>query len=147
MIWTGGSLTPVLAVALVLAVAFSPMAHGQTKTPSTSAAQPPFKLEQLEQIVSPIALYPDALLAQIFMASTYPLEVVEAARFAKDNAKLKGAVLNEALKGQTWDDSVKSLVSDDEGAGQRKHMAARSTAPSRHSISRRGHTTAVQQEH
>jgi hypothetical protein len=112
MIRTGRRLGQVLAVALALAVAFSPMAQGQTaKTPSTAAAQPPFKLEQLEQIVSPIALYPDALLAQIFMASTYPLEVVEAARFAKQNAKLKGAALNEALKAQTWDDSVKSLVS------------------------------------
>jgi len=44
----------------------------------------------LDQIVALIALYPDPLLAQILMASTYPLEVVQAARFAKDNANLKG---------------------------------------------------------
>src|SRR5215470_7630997 len=72
---------------------------------------PPFKPEELEQIVAPIALYPDPLIAQIFMASTYPLEIVQAARFAKANPNLKGDALNEELKKQTWDDSVKSLVS------------------------------------
>ena len=69
-----------------------------------------FKPEELEQIVAPIALHPDALLAQVLMASTYPLEVVEAARFVKSNTSLKGDQLNEALKKHTWDDSVKSLV-------------------------------------
>ena len=49
-----------------------------------------FKPEELEQIVAPIALYPDPLLAQILMASTYPLEIVQAARFVKANPKLKG---------------------------------------------------------
>ncbi len=71
----------------------------------------PFKPEELDQLVAPIALYPDPLVAQILMASTYPLEIVQAARFAKANANLKGDQLNEALKKQTWDDSVKSLVS------------------------------------
>jgi len=71
----------------------------------------PFKPEELDQLVAPIALYPDPLIAQILMASTYPLEIVQAARFAAANANLKGDQLNEALKKQTWDDSVKSLVS------------------------------------
>ena len=61
-------------------------------------ASNPFSPEQLEQIAAPIALYPDPLVAQIMMASTYPLEVVQAARFAKANANLKGAQLDEALK-------------------------------------------------
>jgi hypothetical protein len=69
-----------------------------------------FKPEELDQLVAPIALHPDPLLAQILMASTYPLEIVQAARFVKDNAGLKGDQLNEALKQYTWDDSVKSLV-------------------------------------
>jgi Protein of unknown function (DUF3300) len=69
-----------------------------------------FSAEELDQVAAPIALYPDPLVAQILMASTYPLEVVQAARFAKDNASLKGEERNEALKKQTWDDSVKSLV-------------------------------------
>jgi hypothetical protein len=51
---------------------------------------PVFKPEEIEQIVAPIALYPGSLVAQVLMASTYPLEVVEAARWAKDNPDLKG---------------------------------------------------------
>ncbi len=93
-----------LAVVLALSLPFAPPAAG---------AQPlrsPFKPEELEQIVAPIAQYPDPLLAQIFMASTYPLEVVQAARFAKANPTLKGDALNEALKKYSWDGSVKALV-------------------------------------
>ena len=49
-----------------------------------------FTAAQLDQMLAPIALYPDALMAQILMAATYPLEVVEAARWSKDNPALKG---------------------------------------------------------
>ena len=70
----------------------------------------PFSQEELEQIVAPIALYPDSLLAQIFMASTYPLEVVQAARWVKTNKNLKADALTAALEKETWDPSVKSLV-------------------------------------
>jgi hypothetical protein len=70
--------------------------------------------EQLEQLAAPIALYPDSLLAQILMASTYPLEIVQAARWAGAgagaNAKLKGKALEDALQMQPWDPSVKSIV-------------------------------------
>lgn len=66
--------------------------------------------EQLEQLLAPIALYPDALLAQILMASTYPLEIVQAARWRKDNAALESKALEDALQGQPWDPSVKSLT-------------------------------------
>ena len=79
-----------------------------TAAPAARAAT--FSNEELEQIVAPIALYPDSLLAQVFMASTYPLEVVEAARFVKANPKLEGPALDEKLKDETWDDSVKTLV-------------------------------------
>src|SRR6188768_2949366 len=69
-----------------------------------------FTQQDLDELLAPIALYPDALLAQILMASTYPLEVVEAARWQKANASLKDKALEEALKKQTWDDSVKALA-------------------------------------
>src|SRR5437899_11725363 len=69
-----------------------------------------FRQEELDQILAPIALYPDSLVAQILMASTYPLEVVQADRFAKQNASLKGEALTKALESQSWDPSVKSLV-------------------------------------
>ncbi|MBA4417765.1 MAG: DUF3300 domain-containing protein [Syntrophus sp. (in: bacteria)] len=71
---------------------------------------PGFKQEELDQMVAPIALYPDSLIAQIFMASTYPLEIVEAARWVKTNPNLKGDPLTAALEKQNWDPSVKSLV-------------------------------------
>src|SRR5262245_63669273 len=77
--------------------------------PGAGSRTPPFKPEELEQIVAPIALYQDSLLAQIFMASTYPLEIVEAARWSKDNPDVKGDAVAYAVKDQTWDPSVKSL--------------------------------------
>lgn len=73
-----------------------------------------FKPEELEQIVSPIALYSDALVAQILKASTYPLEVIQAARFAKANPGLKGDALGKELQKYPWDGSVKALVSSPE---------------------------------
>ena len=86
--------------------------------PSVLRAQPPrsaetrsLKPEELEQIVAPVAQYSDPLLAQIFLASTYPLDVIQAARFAKANPNLRGDALNEELKKYKWDDSVKALVS------------------------------------
>ena len=69
-----------------------------------------FKQEELDQLLAPIALYPDSLLAQIFMAATYPLEVVQAGRWAKANKDLKGDALAAALEKENWDPSVKSLV-------------------------------------
>ena len=90
--------------------------QAQTPAPAPAAAPapdnrtPPFKKEELEQILAPIALYPDALLAQIFMASTYPLEIVEAARWSKEHPDVKGDAVAGAVQSQTWDPSVKSLV-------------------------------------
>jgi hypothetical protein len=75
-----------------------------------SGASPGYKQGELEQILAPIALHPDSLLTQILMASTYPLEIVEADRFAKANATLKGDSLTRALEQKNWDPSVKSLV-------------------------------------
>lgn len=82
-----------------------------TPTPTWAGGDPdPLTQEQLEQLVAPIALYPDSLLAQVLMASTYPLEVVEAARWVKANPDLEGKALEDALEKQSWDASVKSLT-------------------------------------
>lgn len=77
---------------------------------SQDAAATPFKQEEIEQLVAPIALYPDALVAQILMASTYPLEIVSAARWSKANPGIKGKELEDAMQAQSWDPSVKSLT-------------------------------------
>src|SRR5262245_26253832 len=80
----------------------------------TGAAQPAqpakFKPEELDAIVAPVARYPYALLAQVLMGSTYPLEIVEAARWVKANPGLKDQALQDALQKQTWDPSVKALA-------------------------------------
>jgi hypothetical protein len=69
-----------------------------------------FKPEELDQMLAPIALYNDALLSQVLMAATYPLEVVEAARWVKANPNLKGDAAVKAVQDKTWDTSVKSLT-------------------------------------
>ena len=94
-----------LALAVVLA---PPSANAQAgDQPSASKPESP---EQLEQLVAPIALYPDSLLSQILMASTYPLEIVEAARWVKAHPKLDSKALEDAMQSQSWDPSVKSLT-------------------------------------
>src|SRR5690606_38747671 len=65
---------------------------------------------ELDQMLAPIALYPDALLSQILMAATYPLEIVQAARWSRANPGLEGEAAVKAAAGETWDPSVKSLV-------------------------------------
>jgi len=66
--------------------------------------------DQLQQLVAPIALYPDALIAQILAASAYPTQIVEAERFMQQNPNLKGKELGDAVNQQDWDPSVKALT-------------------------------------
>lgn len=107
-----------LALVIVLTTPFAAVAQGTgTPPPPSTAAQPPapeealLKPEQLEALVAPIALYPDALLANMLAASTYPLEVVTAARWVKDHKSFKGDQLKAEVDKQSWDDSVKALTS------------------------------------
>jgi hypothetical protein len=86
-------------------------AAAQTPSPSaTTPDQQVLKPEQLDALVAPIALYPDTLLAQVLMASTYPLEVVQAERWAAEHKNLEGDRLKAEVEKQGWDASVKSLV-------------------------------------
>ena len=66
--------------------------------------------EQLQQLVAPIALYPDALVAQILAGSTYPTQIVEADRWMQQHSDLKGEQLAQAVNQQSWDASVKALT-------------------------------------
>jgi len=104
-------LTIVLALVVAQAVSGFARAQDDQSAPSEQQQAPILNAGELDQLVAPIALYPDPLLAQVLMASTYPLEVVQADRFAKANKKLKGDKLTEALDKQDWDPSVKELVS------------------------------------
>jgi hypothetical protein len=75
-----------------------------------SRAQATFNMEQIDALTAPIALYPDTLLAQVMIASTYPAEVAQAGQWAQQNSSLQGAALDSALQQQPWDPSVKALV-------------------------------------
>ena len=90
---------------LVLLLAVPPPAFGQGEGTAST-----FKQEELDQMLAPIALYPDSLLAQVLMAAAYPIEVVQADRWVKQNKNLKGEQLNAALDKMSWDLSVKALV-------------------------------------
>jgi len=106
----------VLALVILVATSLDVAAQqGATSPPVAvpAVAQPNqdlLKPEQLEALVAPIALYPDALLANMLAAATYPLEVVEADRWVKANKNLKDDALQEAVAKKPWDDSVKALV-------------------------------------
>lgn len=96
-------LPPLLALLLVVPIGFAQDAP-------TPPAAPAFTQQELDQMLAPIALYPDSLLSQILMAATYPLEVVQAARWSKANAGMQGEQAVRAVEDRDWDPSVKSLV-------------------------------------
>jgi len=98
-----GLLVTALSLPAVVPVSYA-QNSGQAQASKQSQAQ-------LEALVAPIALYPDPLVSQVLMASTYPLEVAEASNWIKSNSNLKGDALSNALQQQNWDPSVKSLAS------------------------------------
>lgn len=97
------------ALTLIIIIAFITPAGAMVQDAGKSVQPAKFSKEELAQMLAPIALYPDSLLSQILMASTYPLEVVEADRWVEQNPDLQGDELDDALKEKDWDVSVKSL--------------------------------------
>jgi hypothetical protein len=93
----------VLSLATLALLGLPMQAHAQTE-------RQPFSPAELDQMLAPIALYDDALLSQVLMAASYPLEIVEAARWSQANPNLKGDAAVSAVADKTWDVSVKSLV-------------------------------------
>ncbi len=83
---------------------------GQSESGQPQPGQPMFAQQELDQMLAPIALYPDSLLSQILMASTYPIEVVQAARWSRANSGITGNQAVQAVEQNNWDPSVKSLV-------------------------------------
>ncbi len=89
------------------------LARQDTSTPPASSQEPQYATktpEQLQQVVAPIALYPDSLVAQILAAATFPEQVVEADRWVQAHPNLKGDALAKAVNQQPWDPSVKALT-------------------------------------
>src|SRR4029077_5781605 len=100
-----------LSGSLVLATAPAGFAD-QTREPTNQSTTTNAKqtTEQLQQLVAPIALYPDELIAEVLAAATYPDQVVEADRWLQDNKNLQGKQLADAVNKQPWDSSVKALT-------------------------------------
>jgi len=89
------------------AESFGPTGQSNEQSPSSPVQQ---SAQELQQLVAPIALYPDALVAQILAASTYPAEIVEADRWMQSHPNLKGGELAKEVDKQPWDPSVKALA-------------------------------------
>jgi hypothetical protein len=96
-------------------------AQSSSQTPSQNAAQTsstqaapeeyaPLTADELDALVAPIALYPDALVAQVLGAATFPYEIVDAAFWMKDNSSLTGEALAKSVDQQSWDPAVKALT-------------------------------------
>jgi len=102
---------PILVVALAVLSANVPglaQPAGAPAAPSTAASA--VSQQELDRLLAPIALYPDALIAQILMASTYPLEVVYAARWSKEHPDIKGKALEAEMQKRDWAAEVKALT-------------------------------------
>src|SRR5437016_4787536 len=89
------------------AEAFGPTGQSSGQPPASSVQQTP---QELQQLVAPIALYPDALVAQILAASTYPTEIVQADRWMQSHSNLKGEELAKEVDKQDWDLRVKAMT-------------------------------------
>jgi hypothetical protein len=99
------------------AESYGPASQSSDQAPAPPAGQSPEQsapvkqsAQQLQQLVAPIALYPDALVAQILAASTYPTQIVEAERWMQRHSNLKGEDLAKEADKQDWDPSVKAMV-------------------------------------
>ena len=107
-------LVSLLSLALWCATSPQQLSAQQDRAGSDAARQrrllPQQTPEQLQQLVAPIALYPDSLVAQILAASTFPEQVVEADRWVQAHPDLKGDALGQAVDQQPWDPSVKALA-------------------------------------
>src|SRR5271168_1064077 len=108
--WGAGILVSVLSSTLWLAIWPQSLFAEQDAQPAQAPAHVQQTPGQLQQLVAPIALYPDSLVAQILAASTFPEQVVEADRWLQAHPDLKGDALGQAIDPQPWDPSVKALT-------------------------------------
>jgi hypothetical protein len=104
--------TPPAAPDTAIAQAIPPAPPGTVAPSAVDTKSDTYTQQKLDQILAPIALYPDQLVSQILMASTFPLQIVEAGRWLDEprNAALKGEALVSALQPMNWDPSVKSIT-------------------------------------
>lgn len=104
------ALTRPLAIAGVLCIVIQGLGLADTPPVSPAAETPSLTSDQLDSMVAPVALYPDPLISQILVASTYPLELVQANQFLQQHPDLKDQALIQAAQQQNWDPSVQALI-------------------------------------
>ena len=97
-------------VALFLLHAAAAQSPPPSALPAGAPPGAPMSPQQLDDLVAPIALYPDPLIAEVLAASTYPMEIAEAEQWARDHPKWKPSKLMDEAKKQNWDPSVQGLV-------------------------------------
>jgi hypothetical protein len=109
--WTVQSLVAALC-ALLLAPGDTLLVAQQVPQQDSSAGQeaPKIPNDQLDSLVAPIALYPDPLLSQVLVASTYPLEIIQLQQWIQKNSSLKGEDLTNAVEKQDWDPSIQAMA-------------------------------------
>lgn len=98
-----------LVLGLLIVLSFSLPSHSFAQESGYPEPSEKYSREELAQMLAPIALYPDVLLSQVLMASTYPIELIEADRWVRKNPNLKGESLDALLLEKDWDPSVKAL--------------------------------------
>src|SRR6266566_8212996 len=91
-------------------IAQAQQAQSQVMTTTTTDEAPKISNDQLDSLVAPLALYPDPLLSQTLVASTYPLEVVQLQQWLEKNPNLKDKALADAVAKQPWDASIQGLA-------------------------------------
>jgi len=106
---SGATPTPVQGTAPTVSTAPQAVQPQATAQPQAASAVS-FTQQQLDTALAPVALYPDSLLAQLLMATTYPDQVLEAARWSREHPKMKGEEAVKAVQNKNWDPSVASLV-------------------------------------
>ncbi len=105
-----GLASGLLLIALVLFPGFAPILEAQAAAPAQTAPPPPPTPQQLDQLLAPIALYPDQLLAQITTASTNPQEILDVTNWLAQNSHLTGAALTDDAQKQGFDPAFLALV-------------------------------------
>ena len=98
------------AFALSLICPFTAMAQGAVNTEWLVPSNQVFRPEELDQMLAPIALYPDALLAQVLAAATYPQGIAEADSFVRNNPGVNGQTLIDAARDTNWPPTVKAML-------------------------------------
>lgn len=96
--------------AIVLVTGDMSLLAGQVPTPAAGEAEARIPNDQLDSLVAPIALYPDPLLSQTLVASTYPLEIIQLQQWLEKNKNLKDKALADVAKKQDWDPSIQAVA-------------------------------------